>query len=166
MMASREPSVAFLPRYLSTSQSPLPSGGGFRRILSKPVGSYPDVASGAYRGSPMKSLATRRMYRRLMTNYPSCYHTSHSFCHSVVRDISLNGLRIKSQTNLSRDAMVMVRLWLPDQQGSLDIDQAVVRWVRGQEFGVQFVSLSNEADFRLATHIEQLLRQQTIDIAV
>lgn len=114
----------------------------------------------------MKSSTTRRMYRRLMTNYPSCYLQSHSFSPSVVRDISLNGLRITSQTNLSPNTMVMVRLWLPDQQGHLDIDQAVVRWVRGQEFGVQFVILSSEADFRLTTHIEQLLRQQTIDIAV
>jgi hypothetical protein len=106
------------------------------------------------------------MYRRLVTNYPSCYLTNHSFSHSVVRDISLNGLRIESQANLSRNTMVMVRLWLPDQQDSIDIDQAVVRWVRGQEFGVQLVSLSNEADFRLATHIEHLLRHHIVNIAV
>ena len=114
----------------------------------------------------MKSLATRRMYRRIVANYPSCYLTNHSPRHAVVCDISLNGLRIQGPANLSRHAMVMVRLWLPDQQDSIDIDQAVVRWVRGQEFGVQFVSLSNEADFRLATHIEQLLYRQILDLAV
>ena len=114
----------------------------------------------------MKSLVTRRMYRRIVGNYASSVLTSHSFNYSVVRDISLNGLRIKSQARLLRNAIVMVRLWLPDQKDSIDIDQAVVRWVRGQEFGVQFVSLSNGADFRLATHIEHLLQQGTVDIAV
>ena len=114
----------------------------------------------------MTPLVTRRTYRRLVTNYPSCYLTSDSFSPSIVRDISLNGLRIKSQANPSRNMMVTVRLWLPDRQDSIDIDQAVVRWVRGQEFGVQFVSLSNEADFRLAAHIEHLLHQQIMTVAV
>lgn len=106
------------------------------------------------------------MYRRIVAHYPSCYLTSHSLRHTVVRDISLNGLRIQGPANLSRHTMVMVRIWLPDQQDSIDIDQAVVRWVRGQEFGVQFVALSNEADFRLATHIEQRLHRQILGMAV
>lgn len=79
---------------------------------------------------------------------------------AVIRDISLNGVRIQSFSDLPDNPLVMVRLWLPGQQESLDVDQAIVRWVGRQEFGVQFVSLSNEADYRLAIHIERILQQQ------
>ncbi|MDH4084106.1 MAG: PilZ domain-containing protein [Nitrospira sp.] len=114
----------------------------------------------------MKPVVTRRMYRRVSTEYPSCYLLGQVLRQSIIRDISLNGVRIQSLSDLPRNPLVMIRLWLPDQQDSLDIDQAIVRWVRGQEFGVQFVSLSNEADFRLAAHIERVLEQQPVTAAV
>jgi hypothetical protein len=54
----------------------------------------------------------------------------------------------------------MLRIWLPDPKATIKIDQAVVRWVRGHEFGVQIVALSNEADVRLAEYIGRVLLQQ------
>lgn len=108
----------------------------------------------------MKQVVTRRMYRRVSADYPSCFLMGQVLRQAVIRDISLNGVRIQSFSDLPHNPLVMVRLWLPGQQESLDVDQAIVRWVRGQEFGVQFVSLSNEADFRLAVHIERVLQQQ------
>jgi hypothetical protein len=111
----------------------------------------------------MNPTLTRRMYRRILTDHPSCYLTSHSLRHSVVRDISLNGFRLEGLPALPRHTMVMVRIWLPDQKETIDIDQAVVRWVRGNEFGVQIVALSNEADFRLSVYVERVLQQQTVN---
>jgi hypothetical protein len=111
----------------------------------------------------MDPTLTRRMYRRILTDHPSCYLTSHSLRHSVVRDISLNGFRLEGLPALPRHTMVMVRIWLPDQKETIDIDQAVVRWVRGNEFGVQIVALSNEADFRLSVYVERVLQQQTVN---
>ncbi|HSA62947.1 MAG TPA: PilZ domain-containing protein [Nitrospiraceae bacterium] len=99
------------------------------------------------------------MYRRISADCPGCYLTSSSLRPGVVRDISLNGFRIEGQSGLPRNTIVMVRLWLPNQPGSIDIDQAVVRWVNEHEFGVQIVALSNEADLRLAIHVEQALQQ-------
>ena len=114
----------------------------------------------------MKPVVTRRMYRRISAEYPSCYLMGQVLRQSVILDISLNGVRIQGFLDFPHNPLVMIRLWLPDQQDSLDIDQAIVRWVRGQEFGVQFVSLSNEADFRLAAHIERVLEQQPVTAAV
>ena len=111
----------------------------------------------------MNQLSTRRMYRRVLADYPSCYLTNHSLGHSVVRDLSLNGFRMEGLPALSRHTMMMVRIWIPDQKEMIDIDQAVVRWVRGHEFGVQIVALSNKADFRLADYIERILLQQTVN---
>jgi hypothetical protein len=107
----------------------------------------------------MNPIATRRMYRRVPADYPSFYLMGQALRRSAIRDISLNGVRIQCHSDPPCNSLVMVRLWLPGQEDSLDVDQAIVRWVRGQEFGVQFVSLSNEADFRLAAHIERVLQQ-------
>lgn len=109
----------------------------------------------------MNPAVTRRMYRRVSADYPGCYLTGQVLRQAVIRDISLNGVRIQSLSDPPLNLLVMLRLWLPGQQESLDVDQAIVRWVRGKEFGVQFVSLSNEADFRLAAHIERVLQQQS-----
>ncbi|NGZ98151.1 MAG: hypothetical protein CV089_18825 [Nitrospira sp. WS110] len=108
----------------------------------------------------MNPVVTRRMYRRISADYASCYLMDSVLRQGVIRDISLNGGRIQCFSDPPEKLLVMVRLWLPGQQESLDVDQAMVRWVRGQEFGVQFVSLSNEADFRLAVHIERIIQQQ------
>ena len=108
----------------------------------------------------MNPVMTRRMYRRVSADYASCYLMGSVVRQAVIRDISLNGVRIQYFSDPPKNPLVMVRLWLTGQQESLDVDQAMVRWVRGQEFGVQFVSLSNEADFRLAVHIERILQQQ------
>ena len=106
----------------------------------------------------MSASVTRRMYRRVSTHCTGLYLACSSFRQGLVRDVSLNGCRIEGQSSLPRDTVVMLRLWLPDQEGSVDIDQAVVRWASEREFGVQIVSLSNEADYRIATHVEQMLR--------
>ncbi len=103
--------------------------------------------------------STRRMYRRVPTDYQVCYATSSAFRAGVVEDLSLNGFRIRGAAALPRNAIVMLRLWLPNGAGSIDIDQAIVRWVEEQEFGVQIIALSNEADLRLALHVEHLLRR-------
>jgi len=103
---------------------------------------------------------TCRMYRRVMVDYPSCYLTSSFLRLSVVRDLSLNGFRITGLSGLQPKSIVMVRLWLPGQEDSVDIDQAVVRWGNGFEFGVQIIALSNDADSRLALHIEQVLERK------
>lgn len=103
------------------------------------------------------------MYRRVSTDCPSCYFTSRSFRQGVVRDLSLNGFRIEGQSGLPRNTIVMVRLWLPGQEDSIDVDQAVVRWVNEREFGVQIIALSNQADFRLANHVEQALQQKAMN---
>ena len=108
----------------------------------------------------MNSLVTRRMYRRVLADYASCYLMGSVLRQAVIRDISLNGVRIQCYSDPPDNPLVMVRLWLPGQEDSLDVDQALIRWVRGKEFGAQFVSLSNEADFRLAGHIERILQQQ------
>jgi hypothetical protein len=103
------------------------------------------------------------MYRRVSAQCTALYLTSSAFRQGVVRDVSLNGFRIEGQSPLPCNTIVMVRLWFPDQEDSVDIDQAVVRWASEQEFGLQIVALSNEADYRIASHVEQMLQKMTMN---
>ncbi len=108
----------------------------------------------------MLSIVTRRMYRRLEAEYPCCYLMPHCVRLAAMRDISLNGFRVRCLSAPLAQTIIRVQLWLPGQKDGLEIDQAVVRWTEPYEFGVQIVSLSNDADRRLAGHIEQLLHRQ------
>ena len=111
----------------------------------------------------MPSIMTRRMYRRVEADYPSYYLMPHSGRLAAVRDISLNGFRVRCLSALPAQTILKIQLWLPGQIDGIEIDQAVVRWTEQDEFGVQIVSLSNDADCRLAAHVEQLLCQQAVE---
>jgi len=110
----------------------------------------------------MSPVFTKRMYRRILANYMGYCLTSHTFQTVMVRDISLNGYRIEGPLHLALNSIVTLQFWLPDGEGTVDIDQAVVRWRREREFGLQTISLSNAADFRVARHVEQRLRQSAV----
>jgi hypothetical protein len=125
--------------------------------LALPVCIFKEIAQ-------MNLQSTRRMYRRVSVDYPSYFLTPSSLRQSIVRDVSLNGFRIEGRPDLQPSAIVTVRLWLPGQAGTIDIDRAVVRWVGGDEFGVQIVALSNEADFRLAIHVEEMLQREIVNV--
>ncbi|MCP9450128.1 MAG: PilZ domain-containing protein [Nitrospira sp.] len=101
----------------------------------------------------MRSVSTRRMYRRISTECRGFLFVHDSVQNVVVHDLSLNGLRIEGDSPPPRDRVVAVRVWLPDGT-VLDIDRAVVRWSSETQCGLQIIALSNEADFRLARHIE------------
>lgn len=113
----------------------------------------------------MSLSSTRRMYRRISAEYPGCFVTSYSVQQAVVRDISLNGFRVEGLFGLPHDTIFKIQLRLPNGEGTVDIDQAMVRWITEREFGVQIVSISNEADLRLARHVEQRLQQSALGIA-
>lgn len=104
----------------------------------------------------MRSVSTRRMYRRISTGYRGSLFAHGSVQDVVVHDLSLNGLRIEGDSPPLCDSLVAIRVWLPDGV-VLDIDQAVVRWSGETQCGLQFISLSNAADFCLAQHIEHRL---------
>lgn len=106
----------------------------------------------------MSLSSTRRMYRRVTTDYCGWYGTHRTIRPVIVRDLSLNGFRVEGQAGLPCDVIVNIRVQLPNGGGSIEIDQAVVRWKTEREFGVQIVALSNESDLRLARHVEHQLQ--------
>ncbi|HEX7767633.1 MAG TPA: PilZ domain-containing protein, partial [Nitrospira sp.] len=90
----------------------------------------------------------------------ACILTSGAIYRCMVRDLSLSGFRVKRQGEgaLSLGTPVMIRVWLPGVSVPIDIDQAMVRWDRGNEFGVEIQSISTGSDFQLAGFIERTLQ--------
>ncbi|MBX3235322.1 MAG: PilZ domain-containing protein [Nitrospiraceae bacterium] len=59
-----------------------------------------------------------------------------------VLDLSFTGCMAKSETPLEPGLLMKLSLFLPDgHEWPVRIDEAIVRWARGGEFGVQFVKL-------------------------
>jgi len=108
----------------------------------------------------MRHPSTRRLYRRIDQECHACILTSSTIRRCLVRDLSLSGFRVTRQDQdvLSPHTSVMIRVWLPGMSMPIDVDQAMVRWDRGNEFGVEILSISNGADFQLAGFIEQMLQ--------
>lgn len=111
----------------------------------------------------MRNPSTRRMYRRVERECHACILTSSAIHRCTVRDLSLSGARVQRQDKavLSLHMLVMIRVWLPGISTPIDIDQAMVRWDRGNEFGVEIQSISNGSDFQLAGFIERTLQSST-----
>lgn len=113
----------------------------------------------------MSLSSTRRMYRRVATDYIGWYGSHRTTQPLIVRDLSLNGFRIEGQPGLLCDMIISIQVQLPNGGGSIEIDQAVVRWKSERDFGVQIIALSNESDLRLARHVEHQLQRGLVTVA-
>jgi len=60
---------------------------------------------------------------------------------ATVLDISTNGCKATSLTEVKVGLTLKLSLFLQDQQWPLRIDEAIVRWVDGQFFGLEFVGI-------------------------
>lgn len=60
---------------------------------------------------------------------------------ATVLDISTNGCKATSHTEVKVGLSLKVSLFLQDQQGPLRIDHAVMRRVDGERFGMEFTGI-------------------------
>ncbi|HET9961260.1 MAG TPA: PilZ domain-containing protein [Nitrospiraceae bacterium] len=59
-----------------------------------------------------------------------------------VLDLSFTGCMAKSDTMVAPGLQVKVSIFLPDgHEWPVRVDEAIVRWARGGEFGLQFIKL-------------------------
>lgn len=58
-----------------------------------------------------------------------------------VLDISTNGCQVSSQVTVEVGMQLRLSIFLGDQKWPLRIERAIVRWVRGQTFGLEFIGI-------------------------
>lgn len=60
---------------------------------------------------------------------------------ATVLDLSTNGCQATSLTQVQVGMVFRLSLFLHDQQWPLRIDEALVRWVKGEGFGLEFTGI-------------------------
>ena len=72
---------------------------------------------------------------------------------ATLLDISTNGCRASSSVELNAGMVLKLSLFLSDHKWPLRVDQAVVRWIDGRQFGLEFTSIRLAQRERLRTLI-------------
>ena len=74
--------------------------------------------------------------------------------------MSAGGCRITGQGNVPPGSMLELRFQLPGQRTPLEIGLATVRWVKGPDFGVEFLQIRKDVEERLSQFIATLEQEQ------
>ena len=64
-------------------------------------------------------------------------------------DVSGNGCSVESLVRVTVGDSLQLRLLLPEVDLSMRVSEAVVRWVRGFQFGVEFITVNETRRARL-----------------
>lgn len=94
-----------------------------------------------------------RKNQRFRVSLPVLYHGKEVAGEGMVIDLSLSGWRIRGNEAVFAGMALLLRVYLPTEPEPLRIDGAIVQWVKGLEFGVQFETSSQKTQDR----IEQII---------
>jgi hypothetical protein len=75
-------------------------------------------------------------------------------------NVSMRGCQIKGTFPFPCGTRLRLRLWLPGEILAVDVERAVVPWVKDQTFGVAFLELTPDARIRIDRALERLQERQ------
>ena len=104
------------------------------------------------------------MEHRQHPRFPVLFSSSFSSINLVrgegnVVDLSIRGCRIFSLTEVKAGTTLQLEIHVSKQDPPILVTQAVVRWYRDSSFGLEFVSLSEQAWPRLQQLVKELERE-------
>ena len=89
---------------------------------------------------------SKRIHIRVVVHWRVEYRHARGRGDGMLMDLSLHGCRIKGAPPFSCGTRLRrLQLWLPDQAQPVKVEQAVVRWVKDDQFGVSFLEVPPEA---------------------
>ena len=97
----------------------------------------------------MASLPYARTYHRFPLFYPVIFGGAPFVGEGVLTNLSLMGCSVLCDQEVLCGSDVRVSVLLPNQTRALSIDLGTIKWVRGHQFGVEFLRLPIEARQRL-----------------
>lgn len=103
------------------------------------------------------------MDQRKYQRFPVRFRSSFSSVNTVegegtVLDLSIRGCRVSSKTAVSPGTNLVLHLHVSDP-APIRVAAASVRWVRGREFGLEFVDMDNGEWKRLCQVVKDLEQQ-------
>ncbi len=98
-----------------------------------------------------------RRHLRLPVQFRSVLsNPGHPDAVGTVMDISPHGCRIRSTSPVSIGMPLRLLIEVPEETSPICVEQAVVRWVRGQQFGLEFVTFATSEHERLSRVVQAL----------
>ena len=97
----------------------------------------------------MASLPYARTYHRFPLFYPVIFGGTPFVGEGVLTNLSLMGCSVLCDREVLCGSEVRVSVLLPEQTQALSIELGTIKWVRGHQFGVEFLRLPLEARQRL-----------------
>ncbi|HJT19658.1 MAG TPA: PilZ domain-containing protein [Nitrospira sp.] len=74
----------------------------------------------------------------------------------TLMDLSIRGCRIESRTEVRPGTSLELKVQASEDEPPLMIQEAIVRWSRAQQFGLEFITLAPEEWARLQHSVTQL----------
>jgi hypothetical protein len=98
----------------------------------------------------------RRVQPRFTTQFRSTLSGQRQEGQGRTLDMSIGGCRIESDMKVEQGAKFECRLHIPGLDWPLRIDEATVRWVKGNSFGIVFSRIAPEEFAKLKTVLSEL----------
>jgi hypothetical protein len=100
-----------------------------------------------------------RKNRRLKKLVPVRYLGNGTAGEGIIKDLSLSGSYITGNVTVSVGVTLALQIFVPGDPVALLIDRAIVKWVKGSEFGVDFNSLQPKVIEQITTVISTLVKK-------
>jgi hypothetical protein len=94
-----------------------------------------------------------RLHPRYPVEYTAAFLGQGIIASGVILNLSSGGCRIRSGGKLSQGDVLQVLIDVPRYQTLLDVDEAMVRWSNGDEFGLKFTGSPPEENDRLLNEL-------------
>ncbi len=99
-----------------------------------------------------------RTYHRFPVQCTVTYSSGPFHGDGTVWNLSSTGWRISGDLPMRSGESFSLTVILPNEQ-HIEVPEAVVRWSRGQEFGIETVIASKHAQARLGHYIQRLIKE-------
>jgi hypothetical protein len=98
---------------------------------------------------PASKSRERRVQPRFTTQFRSTFSGRHEEGQGRTVDVSSGGCKIESEMTVAQGTTFECRLHVPGLDWPLRIDEATVRWVDGNTFGIEFTRIRPEETAKL-----------------
>jgi hypothetical protein len=98
----------------------------------------------------------KRLHHRLTAQFRSTFSGGQREGQGKTLDLSDGGCRIESDHPVVANAAFECRIYAPGLSWPLRIDEAQVRWVKGNIFGLEFVAMHSDERMKLKQLIATL----------
>jgi hypothetical protein len=109
---------------------------------------------------------SKRIRGRVVVQQRVEYRYARGQGEGMLMELALHGCRIKGTPPFSCGTRLRLQLWLPDQSQPVEVEQAVVRWTKDDQFGVSFLDVPPDTRARLAQVFQLLYEAQQPEVKV